>query len=515
MKRPRVADGSAVVERPWSCPQSRYNLRLSDAAPSSARPPRVVVVAPMPPEKSAYALARYSRSPDSIVQSLDWVRGHSSEKFLESFYFQYGHASIADLGHCIFCFEGISELAAIEIEDEPLWDGQAKSTRYQDFSKGNIVTPPELAGTEGERLYQDAAEKLLAAYLDIHKRLVEYLREKHPRPEEMKEGAYRRTIAARAFDVARYLLWLGISTNIGQVTSIRTLEKQIQRLGACGYGEVRELADEMRQACAEPPGCPWYPQQQSEPLAPTLARHADPDVRSIKARERVAEWAKQNLSLEQGGEVPDVDLVRPTDPLDETAATLLYAVTDRPFRHLLDVVSGWSTARRREVLDAALQERHPRDELLREFRAGYGYVFDIVCDIGAYRDLHRHRRCQQIRQEFTGRLGYDTPPLVEESGVAEQYRTALGDAENARDRLREISPHASHYLLPFAARMRSLFKMDFAEAEYISRVRSGVKGHISYRTVAWQMRERIVELEPALGELIQATPPDVEETLTR
>ena len=65
----------------------------------------------MPPEKSAYALARYSRSPDSIVQSLDWVRGHSSEKFLESFYFQYGHASIADLGHCIFCFEGISELA--------------------------------------------------------------------------------------------------------------------------------------------------------------------------------------------------------------------------------------------------------------------------------------------------------------------------------------------------------------------------------------------------------------------
>jgi hypothetical protein len=27
---------------------------------------RVVAIAPMPPEKSAYALARYSRSPDSI-----------------------------------------------------------------------------------------------------------------------------------------------------------------------------------------------------------------------------------------------------------------------------------------------------------------------------------------------------------------------------------------------------------------------------------------------------------------
>ena len=30
--------------------------------------------------------------------------------------------------------------------------------------------------------------------------------------------------------------------------------------------------------------------------------------------------------------------------------------------------------------------------------------------------------------------------------------------------------------------------MDFAEAEYISRLRSGVKGHFSYRDVAWGMK---------------------------
>mgnify|MGYP003704677245 FL=1 len=66
----------------------------------------------MPPEKIAYALARYSRSPDSIRDSVAWVRTHDSTKFLESFYFQYGHASIADLGHVVLCFEGISELAA-------------------------------------------------------------------------------------------------------------------------------------------------------------------------------------------------------------------------------------------------------------------------------------------------------------------------------------------------------------------------------------------------------------------
>ena len=50
---------------------------------------------------------------------------------------------------------------------------------------------------------------------------------------------------------------------------------------------------------------------------------------------------------------------------------------------------------------------------------------------------------------------------------------------------------ASHYLLPFGARSRFLFKMDFAEAEYIAKLRSGVKGHFSYRQVAWEMKQKM------------------------
>src|SRR5271163_1233622 len=139
----------------------RYDSRLTK---------RVITVAPMPPEKSAYALARYSRSADSIRQSVDWVRSHNSQQFLESFYFQYGHQSIADLGHTILCFVGISELAANEVEDEVLWDGQAKSSRYQDFSKAGFITPPELTG-EAATLYQSVGQSLLAAYQNVHARV--------------------------------------------------------------------------------------------------------------------------------------------------------------------------------------------------------------------------------------------------------------------------------------------------------------------------------------------------------
>ena len=72
----------------------------------------------------------------------------------------------------------------------------------------------------------------------------------------MKPDAYQRNIAARAFDVARYLLFWGVPTNVGQVASIRTLEKQIRRLKASEYAELRGLGDEIAQSCAAPARLP-------------------------------------------------------------------------------------------------------------------------------------------------------------------------------------------------------------------------------------------------------------------
>src|SRR5580692_1752041 len=309
----------------------RYDSRLTK---------RVIAIAPMPPEKSAYALARYSRSADSIRQSMDWVRSHNSQNFLESFYFQYGHQSIADLGHTVLCFEGISELAASEIEDETLWDGQAKSSRYQDFSKSGFITPPDLAG-DAAALYRSTGEALLAAYKEVHTRVNEHLTATLPRPDSMKSEAYARNIAARAFDVARYLLFWGVPTNVGQVTSIRTLEKQIKRLRVAEFQELRELGDEIAQACAETPGCVWS-DGNGEPLAPTLARHAEPDEHLRQSREDLTLWALQNLSVEPFDvarvDLLRVDLLKPDDVLTEIAATLLYPVCEHPFRAIYEAV---------------------------------------------------------------------------------------------------------------------------------------------------------------------------------
>lgn len=464
----------------------------------------------MPPEKSAYALARYSRSPDSIRDSIDWVRTHDSQKFLESFYFQYGHASIADLGHAVVCFEGISEIAATEIEEEPLWDGQAKSSRYQDFGRSGFVTPPELSAAEAVT-YCEAGHALLAAYVQVKDLAFAHLCEQLPRPADMKPDAYNRNVAARAFDVARYLLFWGVPTNVGQVSSIRTIEKQIRRFKASEYAELRELGDELAQACAAPPDCVWHSGGPEEALAPTLARHAEPDEHAVRSREDLRQWAAQNLPPALGSEPGRVDLTKPSNVAADIAATLLYPVTDRPFRELYEIAAKWSPAQRGEVIDVALQSRTRRDEILGGFRGGL-YAYDFTIDIGAYRDLHRHRRCQKFRQAYSGKLGYDTPALVNAAGALDVYETAMRSVWAALDALPQPG---RDYLLPFGARSRFLFKMDFAEAEYISRLRSGVKGHFSYREIAWEMKVKMEELEPELGRLIDATPPWVEDPLKR
>jgi thymidylate synthase ThyX len=463
----------------------------------------------MPAEKCAYALARYSRSPDSIAQSIEWVRTHDESKFLDSFYFQYGHASIADLGHVVLCLEGVSELAATEAEDEQLWDGQARSSRYQNFGTSGFIAP---SGFDEAQLaaYRKAGERLLDAYREIHARIVPHLSAKLPKPESMKEDAYRRNIAARAFDVARYCLFWGIPTGVGQVTSIRTLERQIRRMKSSVYGEVRELAGEMAEACRQPAVCTLDGSPATGAFAPTLAKYVDADEHLTKSRADLAAWASQNLPAAHDEAAEDIDLLQPTEVEADIAATLLYPVTSRPFRALYEFTRE-NPKLRREIIDVALQSRTRRDELLREFRGGL-FAYDTIMDIGAYRDLHRHRRCQQYRQEYGTALGYETPQAIDEAGLTDFYRKTMDETFAASAAL---PAPGSHYLLPFATRSRFLFKMDFAEAEYIGRLRSGVKGHFSYRKVAWEMKRKMDILRPELGRLIEATPPEVEDPLQR
>ncbi len=178
------------------------------------------------PEVLAYAMAEVL-----TVPALSRCANHSprsapqrAEQFLNTFYFEYGHRSIADLAHIAFAVERLSLLAAIVLVDEQRWDGQERSTRYQNFVKSGWYLPEFGDDAASAQLYVETVQGLFATYQQTTAAVQDALRRRVTRPETMKPESYERTLKSRAFDVARYLLPLATNTSLGQIVNARTLE---------------------------------------------------------------------------------------------------------------------------------------------------------------------------------------------------------------------------------------------------------------------------------------------------
>jgi len=524
----------------------------SDTAPAAAQPAAsqtdVYAITGADPEVLAYAMAKYSRSSLSMKESLAEISSQRAEQFLNTFYFQYGHRSIADLAHIPFAIERLSLLAAISLVDETRWDGQERSTRYQNFRKSGWYTPalPPQQTTS----YTASVEALFAAYDKVGAEMLVALKASIPKPASLDDAAYTRTLKARAFDVARYLLPLATNTSLGQIVSARTLESQISRLLTSEFAEVRSLGQKLKDAAA---AAAWNVNHESARVlleeaasfsipnasgredfharladalvcdvktAPTLVKYASPNDYAIASRAELSTAAAELMSSQPIEPAPVVDLVEDehTASLEvELATSLLYPACHYSWRQLQRTVAGLPAARIAELIALGTHHRGRHDELPRPFSAGQSFKFDILMDIGGFRDMHRHRRCVQLIQDFTDLHGFEEPicpgqPTLAEAGLDETYTAAMTAAQAAyrtatnRGAPSKLSlggsttpnPDAA-YLLPLGTRVRAMFKMDFAEALYIAELRSGAAGHFSYRRVAWEMYLAVAKRHPALA----------------
>src|SRR5438270_6582856 len=219
-----------------------------DSSPTESPSTDVFAVYGVEPEIQANAMAKYSRSALSMKESLREISSQKAEKFLNTFYFQYGHRSIADLAHIALAIERLSILAAIVVADEQRWDGQERSTRYQDFRKSGCFTPDFGTDDNSRNIYQKSISDLFSAYESVSKKVFRYFADITPKPTDMKQDAYERTLKARAFDISRYLLPLATNTSLGEIVNARTLESQVSHLLSHTHKEVRTLGEALKKA---------------------------------------------------------------------------------------------------------------------------------------------------------------------------------------------------------------------------------------------------------------------------
>ena len=512
-------------------------IASAEAPATSTSDVNVFAVYGVEPEVQAYAMAKYSRSSLSMKESLKEISDQKAEKFLNTFYFQYGHRSIADLAHIALAIERLSILAAIAVVDEQRWDGQERSTRYQNFKKSGWYKPA-LGGDERvKKLYREAIESLFAEYDFTSQAIFEHLMRGTPKPAEMTQEAYERTLRARAFDAARYLLPLATNTSLGEIVNARTLESQIAHLLSSPYAEIRQVAELMKRAAREPAWNvnadalrmlvneirehdPALAEQAERQLlkevrvAPTLVKYAEPNQYEMRTRDELRTAAEQIMKSVPVEPAPTVDLLE-DDPLEiELVTTLIYEHCAYSYRQVRTRIADMSDKQRQEIIELGTRHRGKHDELSRAFSAGQRFRFDILMDIGGFRDMHRHRRCVQIGQDFTYGHGYETPTEVSDAGISERYSRAMNSVRSGAEQIARNSPNErtdANYLMPLGYRKRTLFKMDFAEALYISELRTGPAGHMSYRKVAYEMYQAVAKRYPELASHFRVT--DVNEPI--
>ncbi len=285
--------------------------------------------------------------------------------------------------------------------------------------------------------------------------MTDYLISITPKPADMKQDAYERTLKARAFDITRYLLPLATNTSLGEIVNARTLENQVAHLLSHTHQEVRALGESLKKAAtgaaynvnsdslrelveeirAVNPELGARAEQEllrEVRVAPTLVKYADPNPYEIETRKELRQAARELMAEEPLAPSKAIVDLLDDEPLEvEIATTLLYEHSHHSYRQIRQAVQVAGERRRREIIDLGLRHRGKHDEMLRGFRAGQQFRFDILMDTGGFRDMHRHRRCIQVMQGFTTEHGYEMLLDMEDAGVRGRFDAAMRRVQTA------------------------------------------------------------------------------------
>ncbi len=489
---------------------------------------QIFSIAGLPPEVLAVAMAKYSRSVNSITETIDELTEEKSAEFHEKWVLGYGDASVADMAVIPMALENISILASKAIEDNRMASYQEKSTRYVPFNIDRFYIPEELKDPQDLALYHEGIQNLMDGYLRITDQMMAYYAKTYPKPSEMKDKAYINKCRARSLDIARYLLPTSTMTNFGMIMSARELRHCISKLFAHPLKEMQRIGLEIQTAATTPAYNPQLKKIEpvlerllgstSEPHlvqelrlqlslqvkgAPTLVKHTDPKEYLTEKKKSMKLWADRLLSgvKEQwpGNVTPRVDYLKePIAPEDELITTLLYAESTLAFRTILETVRALPLETKQDVLDSIQNKRGSHDWVSREFEVGQGFLFDTLFDYGAFRDLQRHRLTTQINQEISTVHGYEIPQDIEEAGLLETYQEIM---ENNKSKVTKLEQHigqASQYLIALGWKKRTLFKMNLRELYHMVELRTKSGGHFSYRQLCYDMYTQVKASHPLL-----------------
>jgi thymidylate synthase ThyX len=482
----------------------------------------VFVLKNLPEVVKGALFSRYSRSAKSLrdilrdefmpefadddESDIELVRSQKAEAFYDRVLTGYGDDSIAELGSVHIALENISNIAAKAIEDcrigiSPL----EKSSRYVDFGAKvddvyQYYRSPNLQfySSNAEMSYIKSMNFLFETYNAMYPKMLDYIKQANPKSEGTNDKAYDNAIKAKALDSLRGLLPMSTLTNVGIHGNGRALEYLIIKLRSPLIDELRNLSYQIQEELDK--SIPSFVKRSKDEKGYAFSgyisnRHADI---SWLTKSALSKGCFESADLVSND--PETILTKfELDGVDRVIAAIMYPHASDYHADLMAVARSMSDDEKDEIITAYVGDRSSRHIKVGRAFEEIHYNFEILADIGAYRDLQRHRMMSQDRQAFTVDYSYSVPIDIIRAGLEAEYRSAMDQAYQTYQDVYDAMPDFAQYVVPFGYKIHWRIKMNLRQAFHLIELRSTLQAHPNYRSIALSMHKLISTVHPLLG----------------
>lgn len=468
----------------------------------------------------AAAMARLSRRGDDMrITILDEFAGKADNdaQLLKRVITAYGDDSVQQLAGLHLVVENASNLLTKKLEWGRLAAYLEQSTRYIYFDKKDKDGKyryyiPEYFEDSVKHKYCSIMDKIFDLYSEMVRELTGYVREHSSVSKKEQDAAWRGATRAQACDAVRPVLPVAVKSTVGIYASGQAVESIIMHLLTDNLPEAdavgRKILVEARKV-----------------LSMFLER-IDVDDRGIAAmgyrvftKENFKEVSKSKLRQTHSSDYDEPVQLVDYWPKNEMLLVkdMLYETSHLSLAEIENEVNGWPYKDKVDVFNAYIGERFNRRHRPGRALEKAHYSWDLICDYGIFRDLHRHRMVDDMEwQELTPRYGYDIPELVEEAGLADKFEKCFSLSLELYNLLQKNGYGVeAQYATLLGHKMRWKVTYNAREAFHLHELRTSPQGHPGYRKLVTQMHQKLAEVHPVLAEAMKFVNTDEDPELTR
>jgi dTMP kinase len=400
-----------------------------------------------------------------------------------------------------FVVENASALLAKKLEWGRLATYQEQPSRHTRLNpkdtadKHRYHIPPELKGKlRGQ--YRRTFDEIFDLYAQITQSLTTHIRRTSSMPKAQQDRAWRSVTKRQACDIAYDVLPLATQATVGIFADVPALKSLILHLLSDGQPEARTTGEMLL--------------AEARKTLPTLLDDIDqPDHggATISYRqstaERVKKLAQTLLPPTHGNPSTPVRLTSymPHNELD-VVADMLYEYTDLPLDELQLEVSRWPYQQKLDVFIAYMGERRNHQHRPGRALEKIHYSFELVAKYGSFANLQRYRMVDDLAwQDFSPRLGYEVPKIIEEAGLSDQFERCFDLSLGLYSALQASKyPLLAPYAVLHGHNVRWKVTMNAREALHVLELRTAPHLSPADRKLAQQMHEKIAEVHPQIAE---------------